>query len=180
MTTPAQEQVRANIVTMKIVEIEGYVFSDQTGRFPIASSRGMKYIIVLFDNATNAILETLMKSRSQEEIVRAQVFLHDLLTKRGFKPQTQILDKKCPNKLKEFFAKRKVHFQLVPPHLHCTNAEERAIATFKDHLVAGLASMDPAFPLHLWCCLINQAITTLNLMRSIIIKHHWHHPARES
>jgi len=121
--------------------------------------------MVLFNNDTNAILSTPMKSRSQEEIVRAQAFLHDLLTKRGFKPQTKIVDNECHNKLKEFFAKRKVHFQLVPPHLHRTNTAERAIATFKDHLVARLASTDPAFPLRLWCRLIHQVTTTLNLMR---------------
>ena len=53
----------------------------------------------------------------------------------------------------------------MPPHLHRTNAAERAIATFKDHFIAGLASIDPAFPMHLWCRLLPHATTTLNLLR---------------
>jgi hypothetical protein len=41
---------------MKPVEITGQIFSDQTGRFPITSSRGNKYIMVVYDYKSNAIL----------------------------------------------------------------------------------------------------------------------------
>jgi hypothetical protein len=53
----------------------------------------------------------------------------------------------------------------VPPHCHRRNAAERAIRTFKEHFVAGLSSVDPAFPLHLWDRLLPQAEITLNLLR---------------
>ena len=39
-----------------------------------------------------------------------------------------------------------VTFQLVPPHLHRTNAAERAINTYKDDLISGLSSCNPSFP----------------------------------
>jgi hypothetical protein len=58
-----------------------------------------------------------------------------------------------------------VEFQLVPPYDHRQNAAERSIGIWKDHFVAGLASLDPHFPMHLWCRLINQCTQTLNLMR---------------
>jgi hypothetical protein len=57
-----------------------------------------------------------------------------------------------------------VEYQLVPPHCHRRNAAERAICTFKEHFVAGLASVDPEFPLHLWDRLLPQAEMTLNLL----------------
>jgi hypothetical protein len=57
-------------------------------------------------------------------------------------------------------------YQLVPPHFHRRNAAERAICTFKEHFVAGLASVDPDFPLHLWDRLLPQAEMTLNLLQS--------------
>jgi hypothetical protein len=57
-----------------------------------------------------------------------------------------------------------VEYQLVPPHCHQRNAAERAIHTFKEHFVAGLASVDPDFPLHLWYRLLPQAEMTLNLL----------------
>ena len=56
-------------------------------------------------------------------------------------------------------------FQLVPPHIHQWNATKRAISTFKDHFIAGLASANKDFPLHLWCRLVPHAVITLNLMR---------------
>ena len=53
----------------------------------------------------------------------------------------------------------------MPPYLHHTNAAERAIQTYKDHLIAGLSICDPNFPLHLWDRLIPHATLTLNLLR---------------
>ena len=58
-----------------------------------------------------------------------------------------------------------VGFQLVPPHLHRTNAAKRAIHNYKDHLVTGLIRCDPIFPLHLWDRLLQQATLMLNLLQ---------------
>jgi hypothetical protein len=54
----------------------------------------------------------------------------------------------------------------VPPNCHRRNAVERAIRTFKEHFLAGLSSVDPAFPLHLWDRLLPQAEITFNLLRT--------------
>ena len=65
-----------------------------------------------------------------------------------------------------------VAYQLVPPHDHRTNPAEKGIDTFKSHFIAGLSSLDPTFPLHLWCRLLPQAILTLNLLRPSRINPH--------
>ena len=52
------------------------------------------------------------------------------------------------------------------PYIHQSNTVERAIQTFKAHLKAGLASLDPDFPVREWDCLLLQAGLTLNLMRA--------------
>ena len=145
--------------------LSGKVFTDQTGKFPVTSSKGSKYAMVLFAHNINAILAKPIKNRSQEEIMRATKKLHEYLTDRGFKPQVQILDNECPEALKKYFRENNVTYQLVPPHIHRNNSTERAIVTFKDHLVAGLSSIDPSSPMHLWCRLIPQVTTTLNLLR---------------
>ena len=54
-----------------------------------------------------------------------------------------------------------ISFQLVSPYYHCTNPAEKAIWTFKYHLISGLASADPAFPLHLWDRFIIQFVLPL-------------------
>ena len=108
--TPS-EPVRANkLVTFKIIELEGKVFSDQTGRFPITSSRGNKYIMVMFVEDANAILAEPLKSRAERDIVNAMIKLHTYLTDRGFTPQTQILDNECPGALKQHFKSSNIDF----------------------------------------------------------------------
>jgi len=47
------------------------MFSDQTGQFPTRSQRGNKYIMVLVEIDSNAILVEPMKSRKDAEMIRA-------------------------------------------------------------------------------------------------------------
>jgi hypothetical protein len=68
--------------------------------------------------------------------------------------------------LKNFFTVNDIAYQLVPPHCHRRNAAERAISTFKEHFLAGLSSVYPSFPLHLWDILLPQAEITLNILRT--------------
>jgi hypothetical protein len=96
----------------------------------------------------------LMKSRFTSEWVKAYDHIHQELTAKGFKPKLQTLDNKASAALKNFFTTNDVEYQLVLPHCHRRNAAERAIRTFKEHFVAGLSSVDPNFPLHLWDILL--------------------------
>jgi hypothetical protein len=57
-----------------------------------------------------------------------------------------------------------MNIQLVPPHNHCVNATERAIATFKEHFVAALATVDMLCLLQLWDKFLPQVKLTLNLL----------------
>ena len=59
-----------------------------------------------------------------------------------------------------------IEYQLVPPQIHRRNAAERGIRTFKNHLIAGLCSLPPDFPMHIWNHLLPQAEITLNLLRN--------------
>ena len=56
-------------------------------------------------------------------------------------------------------------FQLAPPGIHRRNAAERATRTAKNHLITGISTTHPNFPLHEWDRLTPQAILTLNLLR---------------
>ena len=59
-----------------------------------------------------------------------------------------------------------ITYQRVPTHLCMLNAAERAIRTFKNHLTAGLCTLNPKFPFSYWDYLLTQATITLNLLRS--------------
>ena len=121
--------------------------------------------MVAYDHDSNAILAEPIKTRSADALLQAMKKIHQYLSERGLHPALQILDNECPAVLKQFFKQENVQYQLVPPNLHRNNAAEKAIGTFKDHFVTIMCSVDPRFPMHLWCRLVRQAVTTLNLLR---------------
>ena len=59
-----------------------------------------------------------------------------------------------------------VNWQLATPHMHRTNAAERAIRTFKNHFIAGLATTNSDFPISEWDRLLQRAEITLNLLQN--------------
>lgn len=141
-------------------------YSDQTGQFPFTSSRGNKYLMIVYDYDSNAILQEPLKNKTSNELIRAWQKIHQRLAKGGSQPQLYILDNEFSTEMKTTMDTHKVKYQLVPPHIHRRNAAERAIQTFKHHFLAILASCDPDFPISEWDRLLYQAELTLNLNRN--------------
>lgn len=146
-------------------EAQGQVHSDQTGRFVIPSSQGVNYLMVVYSYDANYIHVEPMKNKSAPELVSAYKRAFAALCKAGLRPKLQRLDNECSALLKQFLSDESIDFQLAPPGIHRRNAAERAIRTAKNHFIAGLCSVDKAFPLHLWCSLLPQLELTLNLLR---------------
>lgn len=114
------------------------VYSDSTGPFLVPSSRGNRYLLVVYHYGNNFIFAEPMPSRTAEQILRAYQRVHGQLMSRNMKPQLKIMDNKASSILKEYLRKENVTYQLVPPHVHRRNSAGRAIQTFKDHFIAGL------------------------------------------
>eukprot|EP00957_Ditylum_brightwellii_P100138 7631134-Ditylum_brightwellii.AAC.1 len=55
--------------------------------------------------------------------------------------------------------------ELTPLDMHQQNLGERAIQTWKDHIIVRLAGLPKEFPLAYWCSLVLQTNMTLSLMR---------------
>jgi hypothetical protein len=85
---------------------------------------------------------------------------------KGLKPKLMKLDNEASKLLKDYLYKQEIAFQLFPPYSHRRNSAERAIRSFKDHLIAGLCSTDKAFPMQLWDRILSQAVITLNMLRT--------------
>jgi hypothetical protein len=148
-----------------IFEPTGQIYTDQTGKFVTPSSNGNNYLMVVYDYDSNCIFAEPFKNKSAQSILTAYQTVHAKLCAAGLRPQLQRLDNECSAILKQFMRDEQVDFQLVPPGNHRRNAAERAIRTFKNHFIAGLCSLDPQFPLHLWDRLVPQAELSLNLLR---------------
>ena len=131
---------------MKVVDIQGKVYSDQTGRSPIISSRGNKYDMIIYDYNSNNIITECLKSRTIGDIKAAYHITHTILCNHGLQPKIQLLDNKSLDQLKVFMSEVDEKFQLVSPHIHRRNAVERAIQIYKNHFIVGLASVKKTSP----------------------------------
>jgi hypothetical protein len=131
--SPSQEprNARTNVVFATILTSTDLKKSnsDQTGNFPIQSSRGYGYVMVLYDYDSNAILSKPLKNRQASELTNAWTKLYEKFQSNGYAPELHILDNKCSEDLKKAFKKYQVEFQRVPPHSHRRNSAERAIQT---------------------------------------------------
>ena len=103
------------------------------------------YILLMYDDDSNAILTEPIKNRTATEILRAYTKLVTYLRNRGLRPQVYWLNNEASNLLNTFNHDNNIEFQLVPPHMHCHSAAERAIRTWKDHFVVSLCSTDSQF-----------------------------------
>ena len=104
--TPMVQENTTNYVYIKPIPITGNIHTDQTGGFPIQSSAGNKYIMILYHYDCNAILTAPMKSRNGDELVKAYTQLHQYLEERGHQPQLQRLDNEAPDGLQRFMTIR--------------------------------------------------------------------------
>ena len=89
-----------NIFFFKTVDLYGKMYTDQTGRFTVTSSKGNTYILVAYHYDSNKIKAEPLKKRSDLDLTAAYQKLHRLLTNRGLRPHLHILYKECKNVLK--------------------------------------------------------------------------------
>jgi hypothetical protein len=148
----------------------GKTYTDQTGRFPVISSRGNVSIMILYEYDENAIMDESIKNNKAEELVGSFQVMEQKFSSRGLTPKRMTLDNEASKLLKEYLHYQEINFQLAPPYCHQINAAERAIRSFKYHLIAGLCSTDKALPMHVLDILLQQAILALNMLRTSRIK----------
>jgi hypothetical protein len=156
---------RINHIFMQVHAIKGVISSNQTGRFPITSNQGNTYVVVFYVYDANYICSIPIKSQSKEELLRAYHEVYEWLLVRGFKPLLHKMDNKTSHEVEQFIQGQQTRLQYTPPDMHCTNPAERAIRTWKNHFLAGIASLPKSFPIANWCCLTKQCNATLNMLR---------------
>ena len=143
----------------------GTMYTDLTGAFPVRSFKNMQYIFVAYVYDLNAIIVRPMPSRTDASFIAAFTDVFATLRARNYMPHLNVMDNECSKAVERHIRSEKLDIQLVPPHNHRVNAAERAIATFKEHFVAALATVDMNCPLQLWDEFLPQVELTLNLLR---------------
>jgi hypothetical protein len=155
--TPMGSGEKTHLVFAVVLD-QGQIYTDWTRTFPTRSSKGENGLMILcYSYDANYIGPIAMKSKFNAEWVRAFGVVFDEMTSKGFKPKMQTMDNEASGALKNHFTEKEMNYQLVPPHYHRTNAADISIRNFKEHFKAGLTTVDPDFPVHLWERLLSQA-----------------------
>ena len=105
------------------------------------------YVMYVYD--CNAILEAVMKNRSDKEMIRVFTELITDLKSRGISPEFHFTDNEGPTALRMEITTMDINYQLVPPSNHRANNSERENKTFKNHFIVGLFSVYENFYLQL-------------------------------
>jgi hypothetical protein len=142
------------------------MFSDQMGKFPIASACQNKYIMVAVELDGNYIDCEPLQSRSAKSLTKAYqaIFQHWKAT-GVIRPNWHILNNKAPEELKQAIRENKYRVELTPVDQHQQNSAKRAIEMFNGHFISVLAGVAEGFPINQWDELLPQTILTLNLLR---------------
>lgn len=164
---PSQEKEnqRTHEIYPACLPASGQIFTDQTGKFPVISSSGNQYLMILYDYDSNYIFAEPIPNRTEFQLLQAYKKMKTTLQRRGLTPKLQRLDNEASRLLQQEMEDSNIKYQLTPAGTHRRNAAETAISIFKNHFISGLATTNPDFPLKLWDKLVPQAEITLNLLR---------------
>ena len=99
-------------------EPTGKLYTNLTRRFPVQSSRGHKYILVVYNFDSNSIHVKPLKSRHDNVTIKAYEDIYNMLTQQGLKPQLYWLDNETSKALKRFIDEQQTTYQLTPPHIN--------------------------------------------------------------
>ena len=140
------------------------MYTEQTGKFPHSSSRGINYQMILHEIDGASTWVEGMKNRTEGEMIEVRRRGLLRIKQQGITPTHQVLDNEISQTYKEEIRELGMSYQLVPPDDHRRNIAERAIKTQKNHFVGVLSRAAVTFPLHLWCQAIPQVKRQLMLL----------------
>ena len=154
LEVPNTETIRGlkvNNVYTSVYEVRNTVLSDYTGQFPTRSQQGNKYITIMVEIYSNAIIVDPIRSHKDAELTRAYQTMILRLIRAEITPKKHILNNEVSEALKKIIQDEyKMKIELVPPGTHRRNAAEVAIRNFKARFLSVLAGTAQYFGTSLW------------------------------
>jgi hypothetical protein len=120
----------------------GTMYTNSTGAFPVQSFCSMQYVFVAYIYNLNAIHVRAMPSKTDGAMIAAFTDILADLNARGFSPMLKVMDNECSKAIKAHIQSNHMDIHLVPPHNHRVNTAERMIATFKEHFISALTTVN--------------------------------------
>jgi hypothetical protein len=130
--------------------IAGTMYTNITGAFLVCFIKSMQYIFVAYIYNLNAIIVQAVTSCTDASMVQAFTKIISILKSGNYHPALNLMDNECSSAVEKYICSKAINIQLVSLHSNQANVAERAIATFKEHFIAALATVDMLCPLQLW------------------------------
>ena len=150
LAPPRSPISRDHLVSTDAIEFDklnAMISTDQPGRFPFTSTRGMNYISVLYDHDSNTILVHSVKSTQADHLIEGYNTCYAKLQAPGINLVLHKPNKKITKAMRAAIVAKNLRYQLADTHDHHANPAERATGTFKNHFAASILSdCDSKFP----------------------------------
>ena len=138
-------------------------FADATGRYPVISIEGFEYLLIFVYK--NYIHVEPLTDRSAASYVKAYTAGFTFFANRGHTIRDVVLDNETSAALEVLFREKNIKFQYVPPGNKRSNRAERAIQTWRHHMLATLGTVNMQCPNNLWSKFIEQMELCLAFLR---------------
>ena len=160
-------QNKDDTMYVDLVDMTRTSHADLTGRFPVASRQGNEYIFICC--YLGYIMAVAQCDKTKESFIKSTtICLEKFTSAKGIThtpPLMHRIDNEVSQDLKDLVQKHfKMELHLVSPTSHRQNHAERAIRTYKNHLIATMCSAHPNAPYSLWESYMPQIEITLNCL----------------
>ena len=152
-------------IWMEVHDITGRVYADATGAMPLKGYNGAKYILIFYCEDKNYIFAIAVSSRQGPVLLAALQQAISFFKLHFVDVSKMRMDNECSNALKDHLRNTDTSLELTPAGQHRQNKAERAIRTYKNHLIAGVSGIDEGCPANQWPRFLLQLGITLNLLR---------------
>jgi hypothetical protein len=128
--------------------ITGTLYTNITCAFPVRSFKTMQYVLVIYIYNLNAIIVWAMPTCTNASMVQAFTKVISILKSSSYYLALNVMDNKCSAGVEKYIRSEAINIQLGPP----TTIEQMppsTIATFKEHFISALATVDMLCPLQL-------------------------------
>ncbi len=123
--------------------------------------------MVIHNINSNSLWVEALKNNTGGELILGCARALECMGRAGIVPKHQVLGNQVSARYKKAIGSSDMNYELVPPDDHQSNMAEKAIQTFKDHVVGILSGCAPTFSLHLWCQLLPQVERQLLLLQQL-------------
>jgi hypothetical protein len=140
------------------------MYTNGPGAVPVQSFHNMQYVFVVYVYDLNAILVRAMPSKNDSAMIAVFTDILVNLNAHGYAPMLNMMDNECSKAVKAHIRSNHMDIHLVP-HNHWVNTAKRAIATFKEHFISSLATVNRNCLHQLWDNFLPQVELTPNLLQ---------------